>query len=124
MAKIQFNRAVRIAPRAGKGGPKVFAAGAVVDISDPEILNHPHFKKFERAGALEKYVPKAPPKALPPSELGKAKANPSAVDGRVKLPGKGGQLKEQADKKATQVEPETTVGDDGEDDKKEKRKSK
>ena len=111
MALIQFNRAVRIATK--KGGPKVYAAGSVQDISDPEVLKHPHFLKFQKDGALEVYSDKGP-KRLAPATLGKpvqSQRNPSAVDGRVK-PESAPKVPTQAAAAATTVIPETVIGDD------------
>lgn len=113
MAKYQFNRAVRIAPRPGsKLKPQVYAAGSVHEISHHEIVNHPHFKKFQKAGAITAYVAKAPPKALKPGT--QSARNPSAVDGRVKMANEAtptGGVKS-SPTKATAAAPETEVGGD------------
>jgi hypothetical protein len=125
MSKFQFHRAVRIAPAPGKGKPVIFAAGSVVPVTDPHILNHPHFKKFKKAGAISEYTAPVQPKKLAPGKLTSTKqVNESARDGRVPgvLP-KGGQLAttqkalakaKAAAKKATKVAPETEVGGDDE----------
>lgn len=114
MAKIQFLRAVRIAPRKGK--PQVYAAGSIHEITDHDILKHPHFLAFKKGGALQEYKAPAAPKVLSKGPMVALK-NPSARDGRVApgvLPGNGGKLLAEAKAKekqvATAVKPETEIG--------------
>lgn len=105
--KVQFNRAVRI-------NKKVYAAGSVHDISEKE-LEHPHFKKFGHAGALEKFVEKKP-RVMPKATVGKvspALGNPSAIDGRVKSAAAAGEDDVVVMASATAALPEVTIGDDG-----------
>lgn len=104
--KVQFNRAVRV-------NKKVYAAGSVHELSEKE-LEHPHFKKFKRAGCLEHFVEKKP-RVLPAASVGKVKpalGNPSAVDGRVKPAAQADEVVMAP--AATAAVPETTIGGDDE----------